>query len=90
MSADDPREEKVPDAEERSFEDCLEALEGVVERIESGELSLEASLATVEDGVRLIQTCNRKLSEVERRVEVLTRDSGGRVQLEELAEEPLD
>lgn len=90
MSEDNPREERAPDAEERTFEECLEALEGVVERIESGELNLEDSLATFEKGVRLVQTCNRKLGEVERRVEVLTRDSEGRARLEELAGEPAD
>ena len=64
--------------EDRSFEECLQALEKVVERIESGELNLEESLAIFEEGVGLIQSCNRKLSEVERRIEVLTKDSEGR------------
>ena len=77
--------------EERSFEECLEALEKVVERIESGELSLEDSLATFEDGVRLVRSCNRKLNDVERRIEVLTKDSDGRARLQELVDdEPPD
>lgn len=73
--------------EERSFEECLGALEAVVERIESGELNLEESLATFEEGVGLIRVCNRKLGEVERRVEVLTRDADGRSRLQEFVEE---
>ena len=73
--------------DERSFEECLQALEKVVERIESGELNLEESLATFEEGVRLVQSCNRKLGEVERRIEVLTKDSEGRSRLRELVEE---
>ena len=79
-----PREETQDD---RSFEECLQSLEKVVERIESGELSLEDSLATFEEGVRLVQSCNRKLSDVERRIEVLTKDSEGRTRLRELVEE---
>ena len=84
------REDKAPDEagqDDRSFEECLEALEKVVERIEGGELNLEESLATFEEGVRLVRSCNRKLGEVERRIEVLTKDSEGRAQLRELVEE---
>ena len=84
------QEENPPPEEtqdDRSFEECLQSLEKVVERIESGELSLEDSLATFEEGVRLVQSCNRKLSDVERRIEVLTKDSEGRTRLRELVEE---
>ncbi len=84
------QEENVPPEEaqdDRSFEECLQSLEKVVERIEAGELSLEDSLATFEEGVRLVQSCNRKLSDVERRIEVLTKDSEGRTRLRELVEE---
>ena len=84
MSQQDKTEETE---EEKSFEECLQALEKVVERIESGELNLEESLSTFEEGVGLVQSCNRKLSEVERRIEVLTKDSEGRPRLQELVEE---
>ena len=84
MSQDESTQEA---RDERGFEECLQALEKVVERIESGELNLEESLATFEEGVRLVQSCNRKLGEVERRIEVLTKDSEGRSRLRELVEE---
>ena len=93
MSQDDdqPDEREAQDGQgaldERPFEECLQALEKVVERIESGELNLEESLATFEEGVRLVQSCNRKLGDVERRIEVLTKDSEGRSRLRELVEE---
>ncbi len=82
---DQTRQDETQD--DRSFEECLQSLEKVVERIEGGELSLEDSLATFEEGVRLVQSCNRKLSDVERRIEVLTKDSDGRARLQELVEE---
>ncbi len=84
------RDDKAPDdaaRDDRSFEECLEALEKVVERIEGGELNLEESLATFEEGVRLVRSCNRKLGDVERRIEVLTKDSEGRAELRQLVEE---
>jgi exodeoxyribonuclease VII small subunit len=80
-----PQQNEVGEA--RTFEDCLQALEKVVERIESGELNLEESLATFEEGVGLVQSCSRKLSEVERRIEVLTQDAAGRPRLQEWVEE---
>lgn len=61
----------------RKFEDELAELESVVERIDSGELSLEESITAFEHGVGLVRTLNHKLDEVDRRVEVLTRTGSG-------------
>ncbi|MBI3062380.1 MAG: exodeoxyribonuclease VII small subunit [Deltaproteobacteria bacterium] len=57
------------DAANKKFETALEELEKVVERLESGELSLEDSLAAFEEGVRLVKYCNQKLTEVEKKIE---------------------
>jgi len=73
---------------EKKFEEALEALEQVVERLESGELSLEESLAAFEQGVRLVQFCNQKLNEAEKKVELLVKDKEGRLQLKLLEELP--
>ena len=59
------------------FEDQLENLETIVSQIDSGELSLEESIDAFERGVRLVRSLNRKLDEVERRVEVLMRGADG-------------
>jgi exodeoxyribonuclease VII small subunit len=66
---------------EKSFEECLAALEQVVNQIEAGEMNLEESLSTFERGVQLVKTCNEKLSEVEKRIEVLAKDRNGKLQL---------
>jgi exodeoxyribonuclease VII small subunit len=63
------------------FEAAIADLEQVVERLESGDLSLEDSLAAFEKGVGLVRYCNQKLSEVEKRVELLVKDKDGRLQL---------
>ncbi len=63
--------------EEVRFEDALRDLEQTVERLESGELTLEDSLAAFERGVGLVRLLNEKLVAVEQRVEVLTRDGNG-------------
>jgi len=53
------------------FEDNLNRLEAVVKKMESGELSLEDSLKTFEEGIKLYRLCTQKLDEAERRVEIL-------------------
>jgi exodeoxyribonuclease VII small subunit len=67
----------MADNHQRKFEDELGDLEGIVGQIDSGELSLEESIAAFERGVALVRSLNQKLDEVERRVEVLIRDSRG-------------
>ena len=71
-------------AEEPGFEETLERLEAVVDRLGEGELQLEESLAAFEDGVRLSRECAKQLEAVEKRIEVLTRDR------EEWTVSPLD
>ncbi|MBW2235884.1 MAG: exodeoxyribonuclease VII small subunit [Deltaproteobacteria bacterium] len=63
-------------ADELSFEAALERLEQVVSHLEGGELELEAALAAFEDGVALSRRCAEQLKQAERRIQVLTRESG--------------
>ena len=65
------------DAKEMGFDDALARLEEIVAQMESGEMDLDAMVAAFEEGQRLIQLCSKKLNEVERRIEVLVKDSTG-------------
>jgi exodeoxyribonuclease VII small subunit len=76
------------DPSSRKFETALEDLEQVVEQLESGELSLEDSLAAFEKGVGLVKYCNQKLDEVEKKVELLIKDKEGGLQLKPLEDVP--
>ena len=69
------------DQQSKKFEAALEELEQVVEQLESGDLSLEDSLAAFEKGVGLVKLCNEKLTEVEKKVELLVKDKEGKLQL---------
>jgi exodeoxyribonuclease VII small subunit len=69
------------------FEDGLQALEAIVGKLERGDMSLEEALAAYEDGVALVRHLGTKLTEVEKRVEVLTQNAGGLFQLEPLTED---
>jgi exodeoxyribonuclease VII small subunit len=76
------------DPSTKTFETALEDLEQVVEQLESGELSLEDSLATFEKGVGLVKYCNQKLNEVEKKVELLVKDKEGKLQLKPFEDLP--
>jgi len=71
----------------QKFEDALRVLEAIVEKLERGDLSLDEALTAFEEGVTLVRHLGDKLTEVEKRVEILTRDSGGIFQLEPVTED---
>jgi len=68
---------------EESFETSLHALEEVVERLESGDLTLEESLECFEQGVKSAARCRKLLREVELKVELLLKDRDGGLSLED-------
>ena len=61
-------------AEKLSFEDALAELEKIVAQLESGDLTLEASLDLFEQGQKLAQQCNVQLETAVLRIEQLTTD----------------
>jgi len=71
----------------KKFEDVMRDLEGVVEKLETGDLSLEEALGAFEEGIRLVRYLGDNLTAVEKRVEVLIRDQGGAFQLQAIAED---
>lgn len=54
-----------------SFEDAIRELETLVERMESGSLSLEESLSAYRRGAELVTHCRKALAEVQQQVKVL-------------------
>jgi len=62
---------------EEKFEKALSRLEGIVSKLEGGELDLEESLKLFEEGIRLSHFCTQKLDEAEKKVEILLRDREG-------------
>ena len=59
------------DAEPLSFEQALAEIEAIVHQLEEGQLGLEESLGRYERGVRLLNYCQQKLQQAERRIELL-------------------
>lgn len=60
-----------------SFEAALTELEGVVSKLESGDMPLEQALDAFEAGVRLSRRCASTLDAAERRIEILMAERAG-------------
>ena len=70
---------------EAKFEDLLAELEKLVERLESGELSLDEALVCYENGIKAYKACHEMLQSAEKKVQVLMTDGAGK-----LVEQPLE
>lgn len=57
------------------FEAALAELETLVEKMESGEQSLEDALASFQQGIELTRTCQKGLKEAEQKVEKLMKQT---------------
>jgi len=68
-----------------SFEKALSDLEGIVQKLEKGGLSLNESLAFFEKGVKLAKYLREELGKAEKKVEILLKDDKG-----EIRKEPFD
>lgn len=68
------------------FEAAMRKLEDIVASLESGELSLEEALKQYEEGVKMADLCTKRLTEAEKRVEVLLKSGSGKFRTENLDE----
>ncbi len=80
------KKETADELADVAFEAALEELEALVEKMESGDLSLEDSLAAFERGVKLTRHCQSSLKAAELKVKVLTQSGD----LEDLDIDSLD
>ncbi|MEX0776256.1 MAG: exodeoxyribonuclease VII small subunit [Phycisphaeraceae bacterium] len=61
------------------YEQAVQELEAIIERIESGEIGLEESLGAYENGMKLITHCRAILATAERKIAELTVDEKGKL-----------
>lgn len=66
------------------FEQQLGSLEALVESLESGDLSLEDSLKSFEQGIKVARECQTALKQAEQKVELLMRQG------DELVSQPFE
>lgn len=54
------------------FEDNLKKLEGLVRKMESGEMNLDEMIAAFEEGRSLVETCRSELEAIRLKIEKVT------------------
>ena len=68
--------------DEMSFEESIDALEGLVKRLEDGGIDLDESLRIYEQAVALRDHCKRILEDGERRIKKIMETADGAVREE--------
>ena len=63
------------DSDKITFEEALEALEGVVQKLESGAVPLDDSISLYEEGQRLRKLCQARLDDAKVRIDRIVTDS---------------
>ncbi len=74
------------DIKSMTFEKALKELEGIVNRLERGDVELEESITIYERGEALKRRCEELLRQAEARVDKITTDASG----QPTGTEPLD
>ena len=71
----------------KDFETSLKELEKIVSDLENGELPLEESIKTFEEGVKLTKHCQNLLSKAEIKIQKLVESKDGSIDLEAFDDE---
>ena len=58
------------------FEKSIKELDGIVKKLEQGDLSLDEMLELFEKGVALSATCNKMLDEAKKKINILVKKDG--------------
>ena len=54
-----------------SVEESFELLDGIIEKMEDEDITLEESFAAFEEGMKVLKAANSKIDEVEKKVKVI-------------------
>lgn len=63
--------------EPENFESAFARLEAILERMNTTNISLDDSLKLFEEADKLITSCNKRLNDAERKIEVLIKTRNG-------------
>ena len=61
---------------ELSFEESLEKLEDIVERLEKGDIPLDNAIDEFSQAMELVKVCNSKLNSAEEAIAKIIKDNG--------------
>ena len=65
------RKKNMSKKEELNFEELIEKLENITNKLEKEQLSLDESVKLFEEGMNISKECNSKLEDAEKRITIL-------------------
>lgn len=77
MQIESPPPESLP----LSFEAAFARLEEILEKLNTGTVSLDESITLYEEADQLLATCSRRLTNAERKIEVLVKNRNGELSI---------
>ena len=63
----------------KSFENSMDELRDIVDKLQSGNLPLEESIKLFQEGTKLIAYSHKKLDQMQKKVKILTEDKDGKI-----------
>jgi exodeoxyribonuclease VII small subunit len=72
------------DIDKLTFEEAIAKLEEVVKNLEDENITLDNAMEKFELGVKLSEYCLKKLNEAEKKIEELTRNEKGQLEVNEI------
>lgn len=66
---------------ETNFEEAFARLEAILEKLNQGTTSLDDTIKLYEEADQLILTCNKRLNDAERKIEILVKNRNGELAL---------
>ena len=73
--------------EENNFEELMEKLEEITNRLEKEQLSLDESVKLFEEGMQISKQCNLKLEDAEKRITILINQNNEITTIEKMSRE---
>src|SRR5262245_51910687 len=70
-------------AQELTFESALTRLESLVTDMEGDRMPLEQLIIAYEEGTKLVKACQQKLTEAEKKIEIIQKRSSGEAELKD-------
>lgn len=68
----------------QTFEQAMNRLEEINQALESGDIPLEESIKLYDEGIKLIEFCQSKLNEAEKKIQKLSRNTEGNFEISDL------
>jgi len=69
----------------QTFEQAMNRLEEINQALESGDIPLEESIKLYDEGIKLIEFCQSKLNEAEKKIQKLSRNTEGNFEISDLS-----